>query len=145
MSPTASVITLLAVRRFRAHRYRRGRTHRSTNAVVNMVAAEFDLIRMATDLSSLIRAFGCDSTSTSPSSWCFNGHLVMPTPSEAGQLRQRLRQALVGAMKGRDSMAIAALRTTLGAIDNAEAVDVPEATHPDGWAHCRCRGRPWGR
>ena len=27
---------------------------------MNMVAAEFDLIRMATDLSSLIRAFGCD-------------------------------------------------------------------------------------
>ena len=49
----------------------------------------------------------------------------MSNPSEAGQLRQRLRQALVGAMKGRDSMAIAALRTTLGAIDNAEAVDIP--------------------
>jgi uncharacterized protein YqeY len=50
----------------------------------------------------------------------------MSNPSEAGQLRQRLRQALVVAMKGRDSMAIAALRTTLGAIDNAEAVDIPE-------------------
>jgi uncharacterized protein len=29
-------------------------------------------------------------------------------------------------MKGRDSTAIAALRTTLGAIDDAEAVDTPE-------------------
>jgi hypothetical protein len=35
-------------------------------------------------------------------------------------------------MKGRDSMAIAALRTTLGAIDNAEAVDVPERPLPMG-------------
>jgi uncharacterized protein len=56
----------------------------------------------------------------------------MSNPSEAGQLRQRLRQALVGAMKGRDSMAIAALRTTLGAIDNAEAVDTPEQPIPIG-------------
>jgi uncharacterized protein len=35
-------------------------------------------------------------------------------------------------MKGRDSMAIAALRTTLGAIDNAEAVDIPERPIPTG-------------
>jgi uncharacterized protein len=56
----------------------------------------------------------------------------MSNPSEGEQLRQRLRQALVGAMKRRDSMAIAALRTTLGAIDNAEAVDVPERPIPIG-------------
>jgi uncharacterized protein len=56
----------------------------------------------------------------------------MSNPSEAGQLRQRLRQDLVVAMKGRDSMAIAALRTTLGTIDNAEAVDVAERPVPTG-------------
>jgi uncharacterized protein YqeY len=56
----------------------------------------------------------------------------MSNPSEAGHMRERLRQALVVAMKGRDSMAIAALRTTLGAIDNAEAVDVPERPIPMG-------------
>jgi uncharacterized protein YqeY len=35
-------------------------------------------------------------------------------------------------MKGRDSVAMAALRTTLGAIDNAEAVDTPERPMPTG-------------
>jgi uncharacterized protein len=57
---------------------------------------------------------------------------VTSNPPEVGQLRQRLRQALVVAMKGRDSLAIAALRTTLGAIDNAEAVDIPERPIPMG-------------
>src|ERR1017187_4768183 len=56
----------------------------------------------------------------------------MSNPSEAGQLRQRLRQALVVAMEGRESMAIAALRTTLGAIDNAEAVDTSDRPTPQG-------------
>jgi uncharacterized protein YqeY len=57
---------------------------------------------------------------------------VMSNPSEAGQLRQRLRQALVVAMKARDSMATTALRTTLGAIDNAEAVDISDRHPPQG-------------
>ena len=57
---------------------------------------------------------------------------VMSNPSEAGQLRQRLRQALVVAMKARDSMATTALRTTLGAIDNAEAVDISDRPTPKG-------------
>lgn len=38
-------------------------------------------------------------------------------------LRQRLREALSAAMKERDRVAVTALRSTLGAIDNAEAVD----------------------
>ena len=38
-------------------------------------------------------------------------------------LRQRLREALPAAMKSRDRAATAALRATLAAIDNAEAVE----------------------
>ena len=37
-------------------------------------------------------------------------------------LRQRLRQSLPAAMKARDRTAVAALRATLAALDNAEAV-----------------------
>src|SRR5256885_6974081 len=45
-------------------------------------------------------------------------------------LRQRLRDALPAAMKARDRVAVAALRATLGAIDNAEAVDrAPSGDH----------------
>ena len=40
-------------------------------------------------------------------------------------LRQRLRDALTTAIKSRDRVAVAALRSTLAAIDNAEAVDRP--------------------
>ena len=40
-------------------------------------------------------------------------------------LRQRLRAALPAALKARDRVAVAALRATLAAIDNAEAVDRP--------------------
>lgn len=39
-------------------------------------------------------------------------------------LRQRLRVALVSAMKARDTVATPALRSALSAIDNAEAVPV---------------------
>ncbi|MDN3353067.1 GatB/YqeY domain-containing protein [Actinomadura sp. DC4] len=39
-------------------------------------------------------------------------------------LRRRLRDALVVAMKRRDRVAVTVLRSTLAAIDNAEAVDV---------------------
>jgi len=38
-------------------------------------------------------------------------------------LRQRLRAALPAALKARDRLAVAALRSTLAAIDNAEAVE----------------------
>jgi len=39
--------------------------------------------------------------------------------------RERMRAALPVAMKARDAVAVAALRATLGAIDNAEAVERP--------------------
>ncbi len=42
-------------------------------------------------------------------------------------LRQRLRQALLTAMKARDEVAVPALRATLAAIDNAESVAHPDA------------------
>jgi uncharacterized protein YqeY len=41
----------------------------------------------------------------------------------AAPLRQRLRAALPSALKSRDRVAVAVLRATLAAIDNAEAVD----------------------
>lgn len=41
----------------------------------------------------------------------------------AGTVRDRLRAALPEAMKARDAVAVAALRSALGALDNAEAVD----------------------
>lgn len=42
-------------------------------------------------------------------------------------LRERMRQALREAMRARDRVAVGALRTTLAALDNAEAVPVPSA------------------
>jgi uncharacterized protein YqeY len=50
-------------------------------------------------------------------------------------VRDRLRHALTAAMRERDTVAVAALRSALGAIDNAEAVDpgqrvAPAASHP---------------
>ena len=44
-------------------------------------------------------------------------------PSPETSLRRRLRDALVAAMKERDRVTVTALRSTLAAIDNAEAVD----------------------
>jgi uncharacterized protein len=41
-------------------------------------------------------------------------------------IRVRMRRDLVDAMKARDQQAVAALRSTLAAIDNAEAVDAEE-------------------
>jgi hypothetical protein len=49
---------------------------------------------------------------------------IMERTSGQGSLRDELRRALTAAMKTRDVVATAALRTALGAIDNAEAVDV---------------------
>ncbi|WP_228002836.1 hypothetical protein [Nocardia australiensis] len=45
---------------------------------------------------------------------------------QSGTLRARLRAALPAAIKARDRNAIAALRSALGAIDNAEAIDADE-------------------
>ncbi|CAM4063164.1 hypothetical protein [Nocardiopsis rhodophaea] len=42
-------------------------------------------------------------------------------------LRVRLREALPEAMRARDRVAVSVLRSTLAALDNAEAVDVDEA------------------
>jgi uncharacterized protein YqeY len=50
-----------------------------------------------------------------------------PTPQPPTPLRQRLRAALPAALKGGDRVAVAALRSALAAIDNAEAVDRPDA------------------
>ena len=44
-------------------------------------------------------------------------------PEATEDIRSRLRRGLVDAMKARDRPAVAALRSTLAAIDNAEAVD----------------------
>ena len=52
------------------------------------------------------------------------------TDDGAETVRDRLRAALLGAMKARDFVAIAALRSALGAIDNAEAVDAAGAPQP---------------
>jgi uncharacterized protein YqeY len=49
-----------------------------------------------------------------------------PEAAEAeatGDIRARMRRGLVAAMKARDQQAVAALRSTLARIDNAEAVD----------------------
>jgi uncharacterized protein len=45
-------------------------------------------------------------------------------PGDANDLRARLRRALPAALKARDQPAVAALRSALAAIDNAEAVEV---------------------
>lgn len=54
---------------------------------------------------------------------------VDATP-EADRLRQRLRTSLRDALKARDAIAVAALRSAVSAIDNAEAVDQAQARGP---------------
>jgi uncharacterized protein YqeY len=44
-------------------------------------------------------------------------------PTEIAPLRERLRAAVPVAMKARDRATVAALRSALAAVDNAEAVD----------------------
>jgi len=44
-------------------------------------------------------------------------------PRATGDVRARMRRGLVDAMKARDQQAVAALRSALARIDNAEAVD----------------------
>jgi uncharacterized protein YqeY len=46
--------------------------------------------------------------------------------TDSAFLRATLRADLITAMKARDSDAVAALRTAIAAIDNAEAVDRPD-------------------
>src|SRR5690242_8927025 len=50
-----------------------------------------------------------------------------PAASEGDGVRARLQRRLRDAMKARDTTATAALRATLGAIGNAEAVATPDA------------------
>ena len=52
--------------------------------------------------------------------------MSVPAPS-GDDLPARLRLALTAAMRARDMTAVAALRSALGAIGNAEAVPVPPA------------------
>jgi uncharacterized protein YqeY len=49
-----------------------------------------------------------------------------PADGEGQTVRDRLRGSLRGAMKQRDSVAVAALRSALAAIDNAEAVEISQ-------------------
>ena len=59
-----------------------------------------------------------------------------PGPADAAQaLRAALRHGLVTALKARDTDALAALRTTIAAIDNAEAVPVPDTSRPATSVH----------
>jgi len=50
-------------------------------------------------------------------------------------IRSRLRQGLTGALRARDTAAVAALRTALGAIANAEAIPAGSAPAGTGSAH----------
>jgi|SRR5215472_7750805 len=62
-----------------------------------------------------------------PSSWMLRMQGMTP-----GTVRSRLRLWLASALKERDPVATAALRSVLAAIDNAEAVDLPPAARPMG-------------
>ena len=53
----------------------------------------------------------------------------------AKELRAALRHGLTTALKARDTDALAALRTAIAAIDNAEAVPVPDTSAPTTNAH----------
>ncbi len=53
-------------------------------------------------------------------------------PHPPSPLRDRLRSALSRAMKARDKAAVSVLRSTLSAIENAEAVDPVASTAIDG-------------
>ena len=55
--------------------------------------------------------------------------------SDAAELRAALRRDLSAAIKSRDADAVAALRTAIAAIDNAQAVAAPEAAPPATSAH----------
>ena len=60
----------------------------------------------------------------------------VPGPAGSGEaLRAALRRGLTAALKARDSDALAALRTALAAIDNAEAVPAPATSASATSAH----------
>jgi uncharacterized protein len=60
-------------------------------------------------------------------------------PGDPEHLRDRLRRALPTAMKARDAAAVAALRSALAAIENAEAADLTQAPRA-GVHHARLAG-----
>jgi hypothetical protein len=65
---------------------------------------------------------------------------VTPEPApgradDARALRAALRQGLVTALKARDTDTVAALRTAIAAIDNAQAVPVSSASPAAGSTH----------
>lgn len=64
---------------------------------------------------------------------------MSPNPS-APDLRDRLRAALPGALRSRDSVLVSALRSTLAALDNAEAVQVDGSAHRTGAVELSPRG-----
>lgn len=51
-------------------------------------------------------------------------------PDAAVAMRHRLAMDLRGAMKTRDAVAVATLRTLIGTLDNAGAVEVPPSSRP---------------
>jgi uncharacterized protein len=51
---------------------------------------------------------------------------IGPSTADAEALRSLLRDDLVAAMRARQSVVVAALRTAVAAIDNAEAVEAPD-------------------
>lgn len=57
----------------------------------------------------------------------------------AKTVRDRLHAALPEAMKARDVVAVTALRSALGALDNAESVDIARAPQPHA-GHSRLAG-----
>jgi hypothetical protein len=70
------------------------------------------------DPASLVHGHRCGQNSM----WFASGSGSVAAVSNDA-LRQRLREAISAAMKERDRVAVTALRSTLAAIDNAEAVD----------------------
>lgn len=56
-----------------------------------------------------------------------------PAPDPV-RLRERLRRSLKDALSSRDTIAVAALRSAMSALDNAEAVDQSHAPGPKGGA-----------
>ena len=59
---------------------------------------------------------------------------------DRGGLRDRLRDGLPAAIKARDGVAVAALRSALAAIENAEAVTPPPAGSPAEATHAQLAG-----
>ena len=55
-------------------------------------------------------------------------------PVATGDIRARMRRGLVEAMKARDQQAVAALRSTLAAIDNTEAIENDEVVDDEAVA-----------